>query len=189
MTIRSASKVSANGACASRRSKFSPHTPPRARLTTRSLYLARPCRGRRFRHCAPRKTLRRQHRRQDRHHVGRRMARRMDARASGHSSSALCRSAGCQRIRSSIRRNERFFLEIIGHPDHGVPFGQDRPVLLWLATRAVRHRTPAVRFGAAAEILAEWGMPTNGSHYRWLQDAFLRVVRQQDLLRYKGRTG
>jgi hypothetical protein len=32
-------------------------------------------------------------------------------------------------------------------------------------------------------------MPTNGSHYRWLQDAFLRVVRQQDLLRYKGRTG
>jgi hypothetical protein len=73
------------------------------------------------------------------------------------------------------RRNGRFFLEIIGHPDYGVPFGQDRLVLLWLATQAVRNRTPVVRFGSAAEILVEWGMPTNGSHYHRLQDAFLRV--------------
>jgi hypothetical protein len=28
------------------------------------------------------------------------------------------------------RRNGRFFLEIVGHPDYGVPFGQDRLVLL-----------------------------------------------------------
>ena len=56
-----------------------------------------------------------------------------------------------------------------------MPYGQDRLVLLWLATQAVRHRTPVVRFGSAAEILVEWGMPTNGSHYHWLQDAFLRV--------------
>lgn len=32
------------------------------------------------------------------------------------------------------RRNGRFFLEIVGHPEYGVPFGQDRLVLLWLAT-------------------------------------------------------
>ena len=73
------------------------------------------------------------------------------------------------------RRNGRFFLEIVGHPDYGVPFGQDRLVLLWLATAAVRQQSPVIRFGSAAEILLEWGMPTNGSHYRRLQDAFRRV--------------
>ncbi len=36
-------------------------------------------------------------------------------------------------------RNGRFFPEIAGHPDYGVPFGQDRLVLLWLATAAVRQ--------------------------------------------------
>jgi hypothetical protein len=44
------------------------------------------------------------------------------------------------------RRNGRFFLEIVGHPEFGVPFGQDRLVLLWLATEAVRRRSPAVEF-------------------------------------------
>jgi hypothetical protein len=73
------------------------------------------------------------------------------------------------------RRNGRFFLEIVGHPDYGVPFGQDRLVLLWLATAAVRQKSPIVRFGSAAEILVEWGMQTNGSHYRRLHDAFRRV--------------
>jgi hypothetical protein len=73
------------------------------------------------------------------------------------------------------RRNGRFFLEIVGHPDYGVPFGQDRLILLWLATAAVRQKSPLIRFGSAAEILVEWGMPTNGSHYRRLHEAFRRV--------------
>src|SRR3984957_11932872 len=45
---------------------------------------------------------------------------------------------------SYTRRNGRFFLEIVGHPEFGVPFGQDRLILLWLATEAVRNRSPAV---------------------------------------------
>ena len=48
-------------------------------------------------------------------------------------------------------------------------------MLLWLATVAIRQRSPVVRFGSAAEILVEWGMQTNGSHYRRLQDAFRSV--------------
>jgi hypothetical protein len=43
------------------------------------------------------------------------------------------------------------------------------------ATAAVRQKNPVIRFGSAAEILVEWGMPTNGSHYRRLQEAFRRV--------------
>ena len=73
------------------------------------------------------------------------------------------------------RRNGKFFLEIVGHPDHGVPFGQDRLVLLWLATVAVRQQNPVVQFGSAAQILNEWGLPLNGSHYQRLSGAFTRV--------------
>ena len=64
------------------------------------------------------------------------------------------------------RRNGKFFLEIVGHPDHGVPFGQDRLVLLWLATN----------FGSAAQILNDWGLQFNGSHYNRLAEAFNRVL-------------
>jgi hypothetical protein len=73
------------------------------------------------------------------------------------------------------RRNGRFFLEIVGHPEFGVPFGQDRLVLLWLATEAVRQRSPVVEFESAAQILNKWGLPTNGEYYRHLAASFKRV--------------
>jgi hypothetical protein len=76
---------------------------------------------------------------------------------------------------SYTRRNGRFFLEIVGHPEFGVPFGQDRLVLLWLATHAVRNKSPVVEFGSAAEILNEWRLPINGVYYRRLAAAFKRV--------------
>jgi len=42
------------------------------------------------------------------------------------------------------RRNGRFFLEIIGHPDYGVPFGQDRLIPLeHVATRETKWTIPA----------------------------------------------
>jgi hypothetical protein len=73
------------------------------------------------------------------------------------------------------RRNGRFYLEVVGHPQHGVPFGQDRLALLWLATSAVRQQNPEVRFESGAQILIEWGLPLNGKHYKRLGDAFKRV--------------
>jgi hypothetical protein len=73
------------------------------------------------------------------------------------------------------RRNGRFYLEVVGHPQYGVPFGQDRLVLLWLATSAVRQQNPVVRFESGAQILIEWGLPLNGKHYQRLGDAFKRV--------------
>lgn len=73
------------------------------------------------------------------------------------------------------RRNGKFFLEIVGHPDWGVPFGLDRLVVLYLATNAVRYQSSTVWFRSGAEILVEWGMPTNGSHYERLMEAFQRV--------------
>jgi hypothetical protein len=73
------------------------------------------------------------------------------------------------------RRNGRFYLEVVGHPQYGVHFGQDRLVLLWLATSVVRHQNPIVRFESGAQILIEWGLPLNGKHYERLGDAFKRV--------------
>ena len=73
------------------------------------------------------------------------------------------------------RQNGRFCLEITGHPDWGVPFGQDRLLILFLATQAVRYQTREVRFRSGAELLVDWGMPTNGAHYKRLVNAFRRV--------------
>jgi len=78
-------------------------------------------------------------------------------------------------VLSYSRQNGRFRLEIVGHPEWGVPYGQDRLVLLYLVTQAVRYQSPVVWFRSAAEILVEWGMPTNGFHYKRLFDAFQRV--------------
>src|SRR5262245_30853644 len=51
------------------------------------------------------------------------------------------------------RRNGRFLLQIIGHPDYGVPFGQDRLIPLWIATQAVRQQSQTVEFESAGQIL------------------------------------
>ncbi len=73
------------------------------------------------------------------------------------------------------RRNGRFVLQITGHPDFGVPFGQDRLVPIFLATLAVQQKSQTVRFRTAAEMLESFGMHTGGKEYRRLVAAFERV--------------
>lgn len=73
------------------------------------------------------------------------------------------------------RRNGRYFLEIVGHPEFGVPYGQDRLILLCIATLAIRQKSALVEFRSASEILYEFGMPANGAHYKRLSEGFKRV--------------
>jgi hypothetical protein len=73
------------------------------------------------------------------------------------------------------RRNGRFKLDIIAHPDFGLPFGQDRLVPIWVATRAVRQKSRTVLFHSAAEILDDFGLPKDGPHYHRLVDGFKRI--------------
>ena len=73
------------------------------------------------------------------------------------------------------RRNGRFVLQITGHPEFGVPFGQDRLVPIFLATLAVQQKSQVVRFRTAAEMLESFGMYTGGKEYRRLVAAFERV--------------
>jgi hypothetical protein len=73
------------------------------------------------------------------------------------------------------RRNGQFVLQVTGHPDYGLPFGQDRLVPIYLATLAVRQQSQTIRFKAAAEMLETFGMQTGGKEYRRLVAAFERI--------------
>jgi hypothetical protein len=75
------------------------------------------------------------------------------------------------------RRNGLFTLQITGHPDFGLPFGQDRLVLLpiFLATLAVRQQSQTIRFRSAAQMLETFGMAKGGKEYRRLIVAFERI--------------
>src|SRR2546423_1904823 len=49
------------------------------------------------------------------------------------------------------RRNGQFVLQVTGHPEYGVPFGQDRIVPIFLATLALQQKSQTIRFRSAAE--------------------------------------
>ena len=73
------------------------------------------------------------------------------------------------------RRNGRFLLQMTGHPQYGLPFGQDRLVPLYLATLAVQQKSPTVRFRSGAEMLDTFGLQKGGKEYRRLVAAFERI--------------
>ena len=73
------------------------------------------------------------------------------------------------------RRNGHFVLQVTGHPDFGLPFGQDRLVPIFLATLAVRQQSQTIRFKSAAEMLETFGMHKGGKEYRRLVAAFERI--------------
>lgn len=73
------------------------------------------------------------------------------------------------------RRNGNFVLQITGHPEFGLPFGQDRLVPIFLATLAVRQKSQTIRFRSAADMLDTFGMAKGGKEYRRLTAAFERI--------------
>ena len=73
------------------------------------------------------------------------------------------------------RRNGSFVLQITGHPNFGLPFGQDRLVPIFLATLAVRQKSQTIRFRSGAEMLDTFGMAKGGKEYRRLMAAFERI--------------
>jgi hypothetical protein len=74
-----------------------------------------------------------------------------------------------------IRHNGRFKLEIFGHPEYGLPFGQDRLIPVWVSTLAVRQKSRTILFRSAAEIPDEFDLPKDTPHYRRLVAGFQRI--------------
>jgi hypothetical protein len=73
------------------------------------------------------------------------------------------------------RRNGQFVLQVTGHPSYGLPWGQDRLVPIFLATLAIRQRSPRITFESAAQMLDTFAMQQGGSQYRRLIGAFQRI--------------
>lgn len=73
------------------------------------------------------------------------------------------------------RRNGKFFLQIIGHPQFGLPYGQDRLITIWVATMAVRQRSRVVRFDTASEVLDFFHLFRDGKRYRRMMEGFQRI--------------
>jgi hypothetical protein len=73
------------------------------------------------------------------------------------------------------RQNGRFRLRVIGHPDYGLPFGQDRLLLIWIATMAIWQKSREIRFRSAATILKAFGLPKDGRYYKRLIAGFERI--------------
>lgn len=73
------------------------------------------------------------------------------------------------------RQNGRFRLRVIGHPDYGLPFGQDRLLLIWIASMATWQKSREIRFRSAAAILDTFGLPKDGRYYRRLIAGFERI--------------
>jgi hypothetical protein len=76
---------------------------------------------------------------------------------------------------SYARRNGNFFLQIVAHPECGLPFGQDRLIPIWVATLALRQKSRQVHFDSAAQMLDFFRLPKDGFHYRRLVEAFKRI--------------
>ena len=73
------------------------------------------------------------------------------------------------------RRNGKFFLHIVSHPDFGLPYGQDRLIPIWIATLAVRQKSCVARFEAASQMLDFFHLSKDGRHYRRIVEGFQRV--------------
>jgi hypothetical protein len=66
-------------------------------------------------------------------------------------------------------------LQVTGHPQYGLPFGQDRIVAIFLATLAIRQQSKTIRFKSGSEMLDTFGMSKGGREYRRLVAAFQRI--------------
>jgi hypothetical protein len=73
------------------------------------------------------------------------------------------------------RHSGKFFLQIIGHPHYGLPFGQDRLIPIWVATLALQQKSRVVRFKSVAHMLTFFGLQVDGFHYRRIIEGFKRV--------------
>jgi Plasmid encoded RepA protein len=73
------------------------------------------------------------------------------------------------------RRNGKFFLHVVAHPNFGLPYGQDRLLPIWVATLSVQQKTREIHFSSAAQILDFFDLPKDGPHYRRMVEGFQRI--------------
>jgi hypothetical protein len=73
------------------------------------------------------------------------------------------------------RRNGRFRLQITGHPEFGLPYGQDRLIPIFIATLMVQQKSRTIYFKSGAEMLETFGLPQGGKQYQRLLTGIDRI--------------
>jgi hypothetical protein len=63
----------------------------------------------------------------------------------------------------------------VGHPEFGLPYGQDRLIPIWVATLALRQKSRVIRFHHLTEFLHYFDLPTTGFYYKRIASAFQRI--------------
>jgi hypothetical protein len=87
-----------------------------------------------------------------------------------------------------VRQNGNFRLTILGDPSLGVPYGQDRLFIIWLATAFQASGKPVnnrIYFRSASDILKGLGLPINGREMQLLKERLERVFRATYIAEYK----
>ncbi|MCM2255473.1 MAG: replication protein RepA [Vicinamibacteria bacterium] len=79
-------------------------------------------------------------------------------------------------------------VQVFGAPEYGVPFGQDRALLLLACTRAVYANSREVDLGSAFAILGDLGLPPDGRNYQRMAQRLLRVCNAALIVRQQFRT-
>jgi hypothetical protein len=76
------------------------------------------------------------------------------------------------------RTNGTFTLKVVGDPDFGLPFGQDRLIPIWLATAFQEMGRPEdniIRFRSASDVLRAFHIPPDGHERRMLRARLERI--------------
>lgn len=73
------------------------------------------------------------------------------------------------------RRNGRYFLRLATEIDTDLPYGQDRLLVLLLATEAKRQKSRQLNLGTARDILSKLNKSDDGYYYKWLAEGLNRL--------------
>lgn len=78
-------------------------------------------------------------------------------------------------------------LQMFAAPEYGLPYGQDRLVLLLVCSLAVYQNSREVRLGSAFSILRQLGIPPDGRNYARLLQRLRRVFNSALIFRQQQR--
>ena len=86
-----------------------------------------------------------------------------------------------------IRTNGKFELRIECSKDKVLPYGQDRLLLIYMATLAVQQKSRHINLGSAMEILKVFGKEGCGKDYQRLMGGFERIFSATITWKVEGR--
>lgn len=90
---------------------------------------------------------------------------------------------GNERVSHEIiwrRKSGNIKVEVLAHPDYGVPFGQDTLIILFLANEARRQKSRRIKVNFYRDFMRMFDMNANsGSKYRLVVDSLKRIRHSQ----------